>query len=244
MKKNLIVALMCTLPLITLSCKESQKSHETKQSVSQEKENKNQSWERFDKNNSALLLIDHQVGTMGWVGSIPIEDMKSNAVLIAKTAKVLKMPVLLTSSLEDRAQGPLMPELKEIFPNEYATRIQRAGVINAMDDPNFAKAVDALGRKKLIVAGVTNDVCTVYPVLSLLRKGYEVQVVADAGGSPSQLADEMALNRMEKAGATLTGAMQMLAELVGTWTSPDGAEVAKATAEAREARRAGSHNEK
>ncbi|PTR19779.1 isochorismatase family protein [Pseudomonas sp. GV085] len=56
-------------------------------------------------------------------------------------------------------------------------------IVNAMDDENFASAVKATGRKKLIIAGVTNDVCTVYPALSLVRDGYEVQVVADGGGS-------------------------------------------------------------
>ncbi|AMP39798.1 MULTISPECIES: isochorismatase family protein [Ralstonia solanacearum species complex] len=178
--------------------------------------------ERFNRDNAALLLIDHQVGTMGWVKSIPFEDMKRNALMLARTARILKLPVVLTSSMEEHAQGPLLSELESILPVEFAARVKRFGIVNAMDDEHFAAAVKATGRKKLIVAGVTNDVCTVYPALSLVRAGLEVQVVADAGGSPSRMADDIALRRMERGGVTLTTTVQLIAELAGSWTTPDG----------------------
>lgn len=69
---------------------------------------------------------------------------------------------------------------------------------------------------------MTNDVCTVYPALSLVSQGYEVQVVADAGGSPTKMADEIALRRMERAGVTLTTTNQLIAELAGSWSTPEG----------------------
>jgi len=94
-----------------------------------------------------------------------------------------------------------------------------------MDDENFAAAVKATGRKKLIIAGVTNDVCTVYPALSLVRDGFEVQVVADAGGSPTKMADDIALRRMERAGVTLTSTNQLIAELAGSWATPEGGQL-------------------
>ncbi|MCH4579987.1 isochorismatase family protein [Achromobacter xylosoxidans] len=186
------------------------------------------STELFKASDVAMLLIDHQVGTMGWVKSIPFDALKRNAILLAKTAKTLKIPTILTSSMEDHAQGPLLAELETILPKEFASRVQRAGIVNAMEDERFSKAVFGTERRKFIVAGVTNDVCTVYPVLTLVRAGYEVQVVADAGGSPSQLADEMALRRMDKAGATLTSTNQLIAELVGSWATKEGAEIAVA----------------
>lgn len=183
------------------------------------------SFERFTGNNAALLLIDHQVGTMSWVNSLPFEELKRNALMLAKTARILNMPVVLTSSMEEYAQGPLLSELETILPTEFAARIQRVGIVNAMDDDNFAAAVKATGRKKLIIAGVTNDVCTVFPALSLVSEGYEVQVIADAGGSPSKMADNMALRRMEKAGVTLSSTNQVIAELVGSWATPEGNEI-------------------
>lgn len=179
-------------------------------------------FERFTGDNAALLLIDHQVGTMGWVHSIPVEEMKRNALMLAKTASILKMPVVLTSSMEEYAQGSLLSELETILPDEFAARIKRVGIVNAMDDENFAAAVAATGRQKLIIAGVTNDVCTVFPALSLVRVGYEVQVIADAGGSPSKIGDDMALRRMEKNGVTLSSTNQVIAELAGSWSTPEG----------------------
>ncbi|GAB7545259.1 isochorismatase family protein [Cupriavidus sp. 8B] len=182
-------------------------------------------YEKFSADNAALLLIDHQVGTMGWVKSISFEEMKRNALMLAQAARILKLPVVLTSSMEEHAQGPLLSELESILPSEFAARIQRLGIVNAMDDDNFAAAVKATGRRKLIIAGVTNDVCTVYPALSLVRDGFEVQVVADAGGSPSKMADDIALRRMERGGVTLTSTNQLIAELAGSWATPEGGQL-------------------
>jgi len=192
-------------------------------------------YEKFTADNAAMLLIDHQVGTMGWVKSIPFEDMKRNALMLAKVARIYKLPVVLTSSMEEYAQGPLVSELAEILPNAFAARVKRVGIVNAMDDDRFAAAVRATGRKKLIIAGVTNDVCTVFPALSLVREGFDVQVVADAGGSPSKIGDDMALRRMERGGVTLTGTNQLVAELVGNWTTPEGSQVVQVVMEALQA---------
>lgn len=183
------------------------------------------SFERFAADNAAMLLIDHQVGTMGWVKSISFEEMKRNALMLAQSARILKMPVVLTSSMEEYAQGPLLSELETILPAAFAARVRRFGIVNAMDDENFAAAVKATGRRKLIIAGVTNDVCTVYPALSLVGDGFEVQVVADAGGSPTRMADDIALRRMERAGVTLTSTNQLIAELAGSWVTPEGGEL-------------------
>jgi len=190
------------------------------------------SYEKFSADNAALLLIDHQEGTMGWVKSIPFEEMKRNALMLAKTASILKLPVVLTSSMEEYAQGPLLSELEQILPSEFASRVKRMGIVNAMDDENFAEAVKATGRKKLIIAGVTNDVCTVYPALSLVRDGFEVQVVADGGGSPSVMADDIALRRMDKGGVTLTTTNQLIAELAGSWATPEGGQLVQVLMEA------------
>ncbi|MER7789677.1 isochorismatase family protein [Streptomyces sp. NPDC097640] len=179
----------------------------------------------FTADNAAMLLIDHQVGTMGWVRSIPFESMKANALALARTAKAVDIPLVLTSSMEEYAQGPLLAELQEIAPKEFEARTRRQGVVNAMDDEGFAAAVRQSGRKKLIIAGVTNDVCTVYPTLTALQLGYDVQVVADAGGSPAKMADDIAIRRMEKAGATITSTVQLLAELAENWTSERGGKI-------------------
>jgi len=179
----------------------------------------------FTADDTAMLLIDHQVGTMGWVASIPLDEMKRNAITLAKLATAIDIPLVLTSSMEEHVQGPLMAELAEIAPEAFATRIQRRGVVDAFDDDDFAAAVKATGRNNLIIAGVTNDVCTVFPTLTALQEGYDVQVVADAGGSPSKVADDLALRRMEHAGAVVTATSTLLAELAENWTTERGSKV-------------------
>lgn len=176
----------------------------------------------FTPENSAMLLIDHQVGTMGWVHSADLEQIKRNTLALARAAKETRMPLILTSSQESNVQGLLFDELQQAVPEAYALRIQRAGIVDAMKDPNFAQAVAATGRKNLIIAGITTDVCVVYPALTSVQEGYRVQVVVDGSGSPTTLADETALRRMESNGVTLTSTNQLIAELAQDWTTENG----------------------
>jgi nicotinamidase-related amidase len=176
----------------------------------------------FTPENAAMLLIDHQVGTIGWTNSHDREEIKRNALTLAKIATATDMPLVLTSSMEDNVQGPLVAELEEIAPKAFADRIKRAGIVNAMHDENFANAVRATGRKKLVVAGITTEVCVVFPVLQLLDEGFEVQVVTDASASFTKIGDDAALRRMEEAGAVITSSAQIISEFAVDWTPPRG----------------------
>lgn len=176
----------------------------------------------FNPENAAILLIDHQTGTMGWTHSHDINLVKQNAIKLAKIARALNLPVILTSSMEDHVQGPLIPELQEILPEAYEARIKRPGIVNAMHHEGFNEAVKALGRKKLFVAGVTTEICVTFPVLQMLDEGYEVQVSADASASYTQYGDNLALERMRQAGAIITTVDQIISELAIDWTSPNG----------------------
>jgi nicotinamidase-related amidase len=176
----------------------------------------------FTPDNAAMLLIDHQIGTMAWTHSHDINLVKQNALKLAKIAKALGLPVVLTSSMEDKIQGPLVPELQQILPEAFAARIKRPGIVNAMHHEGFNKAVKALGRKKLFVAGVTTEICVTFPVLQMLDEGYEVQVSGGASAADNKYGDDLALRRMEKAGAIITTVDQIVSELAIDWTSPNG----------------------
>jgi nicotinamidase-related amidase len=179
----------------------------------------------FTAKNSALLLIDHQIGTMKLIHNIPLEVVKRNTLALAKTAKILNIPVILTSSQEENIQGALLPELAEILPEAFETRIKRAGIVNAWNDPNFKAAVESTGRKNLIMAGVTTDVCLVFPTISACQEGYQVQAVMDASGSPFELSEEMSRRRMEREGVVLTATNTMMAELAQDWSRSEGAQL-------------------
>jgi nicotinamidase-related amidase len=176
----------------------------------------------FTPENSAMLLIDHQVGTMAWTHSHDINLVKANAVKLARIAAALEIPTVITSSMEDMVQGPIISELQEILPQVFANRVKRPGIVNAMHHEGFNKAVKALGRKKLFVAGVTTEICITFPVLQMLEEGYEVQVSADASASYTKYGDDLALRRMEKAGAVITTVDMIVSELAVDWTSPNG----------------------
>ena len=179
----------------------------------------------FTPADSALLLIDHQTGTMQLIKNIPLDVAKRNTLALAKTAKILNIPVVLTSSQEQNQQGPLLPELEQILPDAFAARVKRAGIVNAWNDPNFVAAVKKTGRKNLIMAGVTTDVCLVFPAISAVREGFNVQAVIDASGSPFDISEEMSRRRMENEGVVLTATNTLMAELAQDWSRPEGGQL-------------------
>jgi nicotinamidase-related amidase len=138
----------------------------------------------FSPETSALVLIDHQIGTMQLVKNIGSDAALRNAVLLAKAAKTLGMPIVMTASMEDHLQGPLSTALQLVAPEAYEARVKRLGIVNAWADPNFKAAVEATGRKQLVMAGVTTDICLVFPSINAVNEGYDVQAVLDASDPP------------------------------------------------------------
>ncbi|MCJ7590891.1 MAG: isochorismatase family protein [Woeseiaceae bacterium] len=179
----------------------------------------------FSLENTAVILIDHQVGTNTWAATTPLELLQRNVIILAKFAVGTEMPLVLTSSQETNldVQGPLMPELADIAPDAFAARIKRKGVVNAWDDEDFAAACRNTGKRNFVMAGVTTDVCMVAPAISALQEGFNVQVVCDACGSTNPIAEEMSWRRMQAAGVGLTSTNAMVAELVKNWATPAGA---------------------
>jgi len=182
---------------------------------------------QFTKDDTVMLLIDHQTGTLNFAANRPHEMIVSRTRALAKFATALNIPVVLTSSQEDHAQGPLIQDLQDLLPKEYADRVKREGITNAWDDENFKNAVlkAAGGRKNVIMAGLTNDVCIVWPSISMQEEGFNVQVVLDAGGSPSQIADDIAQQTWESQGVKTTTINQIISEMVHNWATEDGQKV-------------------
>lgn len=177
---------------------------------------------RFTPENSALLLIDHQVGTMQLIKNIDSGLSAKMSIALAKMAKILNLPVVITSSQEDQAQGPILSEIAEVLPQAHAARVKRPGVVNAWEYKEFHDAVVATGRKNLIMAGVTTDVCLIFPAIDAAVEGFAVQAVMDASGSPSDLSEEFARQRMHDAGVVLTATNTLMAEIGKDWSTPIG----------------------
>jgi nicotinamidase-related amidase len=148
---------------------------------------------RLDKDNAAVLLVDHQSGLLSLVRDIDPDKFKNNVLAFADLAQYFKLPTILTTSFEKGPNGPLVSELKEIFPE--APYIARPGQINAWDNEEFVKAVKATGKKQLIIAGVVTEVCVAFPALSAIEAGYDVFVVTDASGTFNEVTRNAAWDR-------------------------------------------------
>ncbi len=149
---------------------------------------------------------------------------KNNAIAIAKVGKLFDLPTILTTSADSGPNGPLMPELTEIFPDVKV--IRRKGEINAWDDPDFKKAVENTGRKKLIIAGISTDVCLLFPSISAISEGYDVYAVFDSSGTWSDIAQQTTMMRLTQAGCKTTNWVSVAAELQNDWRNPTGNEIA------------------
>jgi nicotinamidase-related amidase len=170
---------------------------------------------RLDKDNAAVLLVDHQTGLLSLVRDIDPDRFKNNVLALADLAKYFGLPTILTTSFEDGPNGPLVPELKEIFPD--APYIARPGQINAWDNEDFVKAVKATGKKQLIIAGVVTEVCVAFPTLSALEEEFDVFVITDASGTFNELTRDAAWDRMSGAGAQLMTWFGAACELHRDW---------------------------
>ncbi len=170
---------------------------------------------RLSKNDAAVLLVDHQAGLISLVQDFSPGEFKNNVLALADIAKYYKLPTILTTSFENGPNGPLVPELKEMFPD--APYIPRPGQINAWDNEDFVKAVKDTGRQQLIIAGVVTDVCVAFPTLSALEAGYNVFVVTDASGTFNEAVRQAAWTRMANAGAQLMNWFSVASELHRDW---------------------------
>ncbi|NAT17327.1 hydrolase [Pseudomonas syringae pv. actinidifoliorum] len=169
----------------------------------------------MNKDDAIVLLIDHQTGLISLVQDFSPNEFKNNVLALADLARFFKLPTILTTSFEQGPNGPLVPELKAMFPD--APYIARPGQINAWDNEDFVKAIKATGRKQLIIAGVVTDVCVTFPTLSALAEGFEVFVVTDASGTFNTTVQQAAWSRMTQAGALLTELVLGGCELQGDW---------------------------
>ncbi|MFM9869965.1 isochorismate family cysteine hydrolase YcaC [Achromobacter xylosoxidans] len=170
---------------------------------------------KLDKNEAAVLLVDHQAGLLSLVRDFQPDQFKNNVLALADLAAYFKLPTILTTSFEDGPNGPLVQELKDKFPK--VPYIARPGNINAWDNEDFVKAVKATGKKQLIIAGVVTEVCVAFPALSALEEGFDVFVVTDASGTFNEVTRNAAWSRMEQAGAQLMSWFGVACELHRDW---------------------------
>jgi nicotinamidase-related amidase len=164
--------------------------------------------------NSALIVIDYQPSQVAAVTSIDHDLLSRNIVSVARLAKTYRLPIVLSTVNVANGQGRTIPELKEVLADDV--EIDRTQ-INSWEDLDFRRAVEATGRKKLIMTALWTEVCLAFPALDALRAGYEVYPVVDAVGGTSLEAHRAGLERIVQAGAHAISWVSMACELQRDW---------------------------
>jgi nicotinamidase-related amidase len=167
-------------------------------------------YEPLTSENAALILVDHQVGLMTGVRDISTGELKHNVVALAKAAKALRLPIVVTTA-RDSMWGPTFPELVEALPD--VSIIDRSSV-NAFDDPTVSKAISATSRKKLIFAGISLEICAGFPAMTAVSKGFDAYVAVDASGTFSETKREVGLLRMLQAGVVVSDYASLMVEIL------------------------------
>jgi nicotinamidase-related amidase len=168
---------------------------------------------------SVLVLIDHQPYQLANLNSHDPHMVVNNTTALAKAARVFGVPTILTSVIADRG-GKIFPQVTEVFPDNPV--IDRT-FINTWEDRKVVDAVQATGRKQLVIAGLWTEICVAMPVIQALGEGWDVTVITDASGAVSTEAHEVAIQRMIRAGANMMTWMALAAEWQRDWARLDSA---------------------
>jgi len=177
--------------------------------------------QRLTPENSVILLVDHQPGLIYGVRDIDSMQLVRNVVSLARGAKALGVPVILTAVVGGPF-GDTIPELTAEFPNNKP--IIRS-TVSAWDDPSVVEAIKRTERRNLIIAGVSTDVCLIFPALGALADGYNVYAVMDASGTWSASLQNIALARIAQAGAIPVNTSAVLVDMLKDNHSPSAAAV-------------------
>jgi nicotinamidase-related amidase len=170
--------------------------------------------EMLTPQNSAIALIDYQPAMYQGVQSHDRIVTFNNVQVLAKAAKLFKIPTVISTVAKDSFSGPFMPEVTELFPRHNI--IDRTSM-NSWLDANFRKAVQDTGRKKVVVAELWTEACVMFPTLDMLKEGFEVYIPADACGDVSLEAHNRAMDRAVQAGAVPITSLQYVFELQQDW---------------------------
>lgn len=182
-------------------------------------------YEPLTPQNAALVLVDHQVGLMTGVRDYSTGELKHNVVALAKAAKALKLPIVVTTTARDSMWGPTFPELVEALPG---IEIVDRSSVNAFDDAHVARAIENTKRKKLIFAGISLEVCAAFPAITAVGRGLDAYVAVDASGTFSETKRQAGLLRMQQAGVIVSDYATLMVEILKDNAQPEAAEVYEA----------------
>jgi nicotinamidase-related amidase len=182
-----------------------------------EGELKRATYERLTRTNSALLLVDHQVGLVAGSRYPEPQDLRKNVVGLTRAAKILGVPIVATTTMSEGMFGPIFPELADVLKDqEVIDRI----TVNPFDEPRITSALKKTGRSKVIVAGINTAVCTCFPAISAVNAGYDAYAAIDASGAFDATEQQTAMIRMTQAGVIVADYNAIVVEMLANNADP------------------------
>ncbi len=173
---------------------------------------------KLSRDNAAVVLVDFLAGFLPGVKTIPHTLLEKNAEAFARVSEIFGLPTILLGD-EGGFRGNFFPGV--VAHAGHATRIERSAV-SAWDVPQFREEIERFGRRKIVLGGISIDICTSELALDLLAAGYEVYVVVDVSGSDSALNEQAAMMRLTQAGAVMINWAAVASELMRDWASAEG----------------------
>lgn len=174
--------------------------------------------DKLSRDNSAVILVDFLDGFLPGLRTIDHLLLRKNAEALAKLSALFNLPTIMLGE-EGDFRGNFFQEVVENA--GHAERVERH-TPSAWDEPAFRAALEATGRKKIILGGISLDICTLLLTLDLIGAGYEAYVVVDASGSDTELNQTAAMLRMTQAGAVMVTVGSIASEIMRDWQSPEG----------------------
>ncbi|KAI8314885.1 putative hydrolase YcaC [Colletotrichum sp. SAR11_59] len=178
-------------------------------------------WERLNKNDSMLLVVDMQEGLFNLARDFDPTLYRNAMLAHSSLANIFDLPVVLTTSAETGPNGPLPQEILDMHPT--APLIKRNGEVDAWDNADFRDAVRAANKSQIILAGITTDVCTTFLALSLRAEGYSVWANVEASGTTTELIRDISNDRMAAAGVQIVSLFSISLDLMRDWRNTPGA---------------------
>ncbi|EHR51663.1 nicotinamidase-like amidase [Saccharomonospora marina XMU15] len=179
--------------------------------------------ESLSADNTAVLLVDHQIGLFTGVRDITVGELTHNVTCLTKAALRLNLPVVVTTTAADSMWGPLIPELRAALPAEQ--KVIDRSMVNAWHDDRVRQAVEATGRSAVVIAGISLEVCATFPAIAAKRAGYDAYVAVDACGTFSATKRETGLLRMHQAGVVPSDYASLMVEVLADNADPVAGEV-------------------
>ncbi|CAN8096392.1 unnamed protein product [Discula destructiva] len=179
-------------------------------------------FERLNKNDSLLLVLDMQEGLYSLARDFDATLFRDSIIAHAALGKAFpELPVVMTTSSQEGPNGPLPQEILDMYPD--APLVQRHGEVNAWDNAEFRGAIRAANKSQIIMAGIVTDVCTTFLALSLRAEGYGVWANIEASGTTTELIRDISNSRMLNAGVNVVSLFSIVCDLMRNWGSTPGA---------------------